>query len=330
MPDHRLRMIERELPLERVSRDEWLDLEVGDRISLANIVTRYPGVLPGRLAKDEDEGAAAFREFVKLMPVHLIETQRLISGRVTARRGAGDPPPITVLRYAQDLAANLSRALAENSTTTQRLDRSFPRRVLASPPLAGVTDMQIRERYGEQSELRDRLAEIAVLDTATDVPLPDRELQDWERRMLWTYLDDAQQKLATFEPLLDRVALLRDIVNSRFRYKKLLIERDQGFKFVTDDNSEIGPTALSSGEQHELVLIYDLLFNVEPGSLVLIDEPEISLHVAWQQQFLDDMMRVSQLASLRFIVATHSPQIIHKWWSRAIDLSGDAESTRLQ
>ena len=34
---------------------------------------------------------------------------------------------------------------------------------------------------------------------------------------------------------------------------------------------------LSSGEQHELVLAYDLLFKVKEKSLVLIDEPELSL-----------------------------------------------------
>ena len=70
---------------------------------------------------------------------------------------------------------------------------------------------------------------------------------------------------------------------------------------------------LSSGEQHELVLLYDLLFNVQPGALVLIDEPEISLHVSWQKRFIEDLQRISRLVKFRSVVATHSPQIAGKW-----------------
>ena len=116
----------------------------------------------------------------------------------------------------------------------------------------------------------------------------------------------------------------RRSLNSRFLYKTLVIDREQGFKFVTDEGAEIGPSALSSGEQHELVLAYDLLFNVQEGSLVLIDEPEISLHVSWQQQFLDDLIKIAELQSLRFVIATHSPQVIHKWWERARALYEDS------
>ena len=38
-------------------------------------------------------------------------------------------------------------------------------------------------------------------------------------------------------------------------------------------------------KKHEIVIMYGLLFGVRKGSIVLIDEPEISLHVAWQLHF---------------------------------------------
>src|SRR5690349_22975449 len=44
------------------------------------------------------------------------------------------------------------------------------------------------------------------------------------------------------------------------------------------DQRPIDVEALSSGEQHELVLLFDLIFRVEKNTLVLIDEPELSLH----------------------------------------------------
>ena len=146
-------------------------------------------------------------------------------------------------------------------------------------------------------------------------------MADWERKVLATYLKDAAAKLETFQPLLDRLELLRDIVNDRFLFKKLHFDRNQGFAISSEDSDVLlDPRQLSSGEQHELVLMYDLLMNVKKNSLVLIDEPEISLHVAWQQAFLDDLDRVASLTSLRFIIATHSPQIIGNRWDNAVEL----------
>jgi predicted ATP-binding protein involved in virulence len=79
---------------------------------------------------------------------------------------------------------------------------------------------------------------------------------------------------------------------------------------------------LSSGEQHELVLLYELLFKVEPKSLVLIDEPELSLHVGWQVSFLKDLQEVIKLADLDILMATHSPDIIQDRWDLTVELQG--------
>lgn len=77
---------------------------------------------------------------------------------------------------------------------------------------------------------------------------------------------------------------------------------------------------LSSGEQQEVVLLYELLFKVKAGTLVLIDEPELSLHVVWQKQFLDDLFKIIELQKINIVVATHSPQIINNHWDLTVDL----------
>lgn len=268
-------------------------------------------------------------EFIKDTTVHLIETQRLVSfvraDSGTSRDDEGRRN--TVVEYADDLSRQISSALAQNSRISQQLDGSFPRRVLLSEePGPDITDERIRERYQQQNQFREELEQIAVLDDQGDLPLPGEQMAPWQRRVLWIYLEDTEQKLASLQPLLDKIKLLRDIVNSRFLNKELVVDRDVGFRFRNDLDRTLAPDQLSSGEQHELVLVYDLLFKVKEQSVVLIDEPEISLHVAWQQKFLEDIQRIAALANHRFIVATHSPQIIHKWWSRAIALGADEVS----
>lgn len=80
-------------------------------------------------------------------------------------------------------------------------------------------------------------------------------------------------------------------------------------------------TALSSGEQHELVLLYDMLFKVKPNALVLIDEPELSLHILWQKEFMQDLLQIISIAHFDVLLATHSPYIVGERDDLLVELS---------
>ena len=77
---------------------------------------------------------------------------------------------------------------------------------------------------------------------------------------------------------------------------------------------------LSSGEQHEVVLLYELIFNARQNTLVLIDEPELSLHVTWQKEFLTDLIKIISLQNIQVLIATHSPTIINDRWDLVYNL----------
>lgn len=67
----------------------------------------------------------------------------------------------------------------------------------------------------------------------------------------------------------------------------------------------------SSGEQCLLVLILGIAGHITNGAVVLIDEPEISLHPRWQEEFMTLLMSsFSGYRKCQFIIATHSPQVI--------------------
>jgi predicted ATP-binding protein involved in virulence len=105
----------------------------------------------------------------------------------------------------------------------------------------------------------------------------------------------------------------------------LEINKKEGFFFVTDNGDRLSPSDLSSGEQHELIMLYELLFKAEAGSLILIDEPEISLHVGWQSQFLQELLEITKLADIDVLMATHSPDIIQDRWDLTVELKGKKE-----
>ncbi|WKW33937.1 ATP-binding protein [Pseudomonas viridiflava] len=116
--------------------------------------------------------------------------------------------------------------------------------------------------------------------------------------------------MAGFDSIAARVKMLLESLKKKLRNKKVLLSRDRGLYVELDSGDEIPLEALSSGEQHELVLMYELLFKVPSGALVLIDEPELSLHVSWQKAFLPELISIAAEVGFAAVIATHSPFIV--------------------
>lgn len=68
---------------------------------------------------------------------------------------------------------------------------------------------------------------------------------------------------------------------------------------------------LSSGEQLLLLMLARIISEVQEGSVVIIDEPEISMHICWQQKLPYIYDLIAEKFNAKFIVATHSPILIN-------------------
>jgi predicted ATPase len=69
----------------------------------------------------------------------------------------------------------------------------------------------------------------------------------------------------------------------------------------------------SSGEQCILLSLLGITANISDNTLILIDEPEISLHPEWQERYISLLMTIfRKYKYCLFVIATHSPQMISK------------------
>jgi len=66
----------------------------------------------------------------------------------------------------------------------------------------------------------------------------------------------------------------------------------------------------SSGENHFLFTMINVLSNVKENSIILIDEPEISLHPNWQYNYISLLKKISLYSTCHFVIATHSHFIV--------------------
>jgi predicted ATPase len=82
--------------------------------------------------------------------------------------------------------------------------------------------------------------------------------------------------------------------------------------FVLPDGSKIHRKDLSSGEKQLLILMLTVLCQDEQPSLLLLDEPELSLHLKWQYRLIEILRNLNPNCQL--VIATHSPSIFNDGW----------------
>ena len=99
---------------------------------------------------------------------------------------------------------------------------------------------------------------------------------------------------------------LQTLIQTMFGPTKLVKFEDRAIKVETESQEEIGLATLSSGEKHILLLFVEAL-SAGPNS-VMIDEPEISMHIDWQRSLIPSMQLLNPSAQL--IMASHSPEVI--------------------
>jgi predicted ATP-dependent endonuclease of OLD family len=231
----------------------------------------------------------------------------------------------TVLDYASDLRSKISATMASYGQKSQTLDQSFPQRLLTSRGEALPLDV-LKERMETLDEHRNELKKLGLLVRLDSHPFDTAAidtLDQGQQSVMTLYVMDTEKKLSELDDLARRARLLLDNVNRKFHHKQIRIDHELGLVAESENGRALGLDALSSGEQHELVLHYDLLFRVRPNTLVLIDEPELSLHVAWQKRFLPDLLEIVETAKFDVLMATHSPFIVGERTDLMIGLAAD-------
>lgn len=135
-----------------------------------------------------------------------------------------------------------------------------------------------------------------------------------------------QKDVGALSELHEAVVIFHDVINLRILFKSLDLDlRKDVFEFISDVHSHVPKSVLSSGEQHLITLLFKLLFETDPDTLVMIDEPELSMNVVWQRNFLKDLQRIIELRNFDVLIATHSPQIIHDKWDWMVPLGEKVE-----
>lgn len=198
---------------------------------------------------------------------------------------------------------------------SQRIDSIFIKKVLGSI----YEDCSLSSYNELKAEVENQMNTAAEYKLAEKVEIP--EYNEENKAVLFAYLKGLKEKFSKFSTILEKTNLFHKMLTSKgFANKSVETSTQHGFRVKSNNGDIIDGYKLSSGEQNEIIMLYRLIYEVPDQGLLLIDEPENSLHVAWQKTIVDDMKEIASVKRLQIIIATHSPSIVSKGRSMTQDL----------
>ena len=98
------------------------------------------------------------------------------------------------------------------------------------------------------------------------------------------------------------------VVNNLLQRKNLEINERNELIVITQSGKKFHPRHLSSGEKQLLIIFGETLLQKSQPNIFIADEPELSLHIEWQENLVQSLKVLNPYAQMIF--ATHSPDIV--------------------
>jgi len=106
--------------------------------------------------------------------------------------------------------------------------------------------------------------------------------------------------------------LFLDTIDALFELTNKQVDRDKNELTFKSGKQILTPNMLSSGEKQLIIILLTALIQEEKNFVLLMDEPETSLHTDWQEKLIENVRNLNSHAQI--IIATHSPSIVLDGW----------------
>jgi len=185
-------------------------------------------------------------------------------------------------------------------TTWVRFDviRSFDRPLMSADLLNKVGDISVA------TELDWQMYQLQRRYLDYQVNIGNRIIE-----ILQSCDDDVTQKAAAISR---PKKIFQDMVDKLFVETGKTLIRDSNEIRFTQMGETLTPYQLSSGEKQMLAILLTVLVEDNHHYVLFMDEPEVSLHVEWQQKLIDLIVELNP--NVQIILTTHSPAVIMNGW----------------
>jgi hypothetical protein len=188
---------------------------------------------------------------------------------------------------------------------------------------------EIRDMFERVHEQDESLARLGLRGDRWDYKRVRRILAEpksaqnaYTRTVLSTYANLLASRAQARHLIAERLLTFEQVMNEFFAEtgKTVRVDATSGV-VISVGEAELDESQLSSGERQLFYLMVAALTTRRKGTVIAIDEPELSMHIGWQRKLLYNLIRCASNAAPQFILATHSPDIASNYSENMIKLS---------
>lgn len=106
--------------------------------------------------------------------------------------------------------------------------------------------------------------------------------------------------------------IFQDMIDRLFSETGKRLIRTKNEILFSQIGEELTPYKLSSGEKQMLAILLTVLTEDNQNYVLFMDEPEVSLHIDWQQKLIEMILELNP--NVQIILTTHSPAVIMNGW----------------
>ena len=117
---------------------------------------------------------------------------------------------------------------------------------------------------------------------------------------------------AELDKINEQKYIFSNIINEAFAETRKQISNSSSKLTFDNDGEIIDTSGLSSGEKQLLIILLTVLLERNQEYILMMDEPEISLHISWQYKLIDWILQFNP--NVQIILTTHSPMIFADGW----------------
>jgi len=192
--------------LRQIEEDLWINTRTNEKISLNNFLNLYKEQLPEHFLslikkKQSEEENNPIIIFLNSLNIYLIKEQRLLH-KIFGRDKEEDTFLNTIELYAEELKKLIEEKQLEAYQITQKLDSSFPKRLIEAKTV--IDEATFKERFAKLKDKQSKLQQFGI--TTTEQEIPDYNTES--AKVLSVYLNDSEEKLSVYDDLLTKIFCL--------------------------------------------------------------------------------------------------------------------------
>lgn len=154
------------------------------------------------------------------------------------------------------------------------------------------------------------VAELRLLELSKSLASASQPSRAAIAPIIRPYLDSISQRLEALRPTLVLMESFQEALNVFLVRKVARVSAREGIRIEDNERRRIATDDLSSGEKQLLFLFATTLLARRGSSLILVDEPELSLNPAWQRQLMARLLDIAVGSPVQLVAATHSIEIL--------------------